>query len=434
MFIKNLKAHMIESAWNTEASMIPFGLFGLISLPLFYYINLYISTPQTHMSYPNIILRIVCALLCFVLTLKNYWPHIFRPYLPIVWYSAILLFMPFFATFMALENHLSAAWLLNTLAIFILLMFLLDWIAYTVLLVSGIILGVSLYYWVTPQAALHFTIDTQPLTLIDIILTYCVSLIMGVIFCRNKELMEHGKLQAMKAIGASVAHELRTPLASIYAGLEGVKRYLPKLLEGYELAKQQALSVPYIRPDHFKLLTEVLDEMGAEIHSAHTIIDMLLLRVTSSVQKTELAPYGIKECVEEAIQRYPFNSNDQRNWVHCIVTEDFIFQGEKLFLIHVIFNLLKNALYYIAHAEKGEIFIWSECNSKENRLYFKDTAQGMNPHVHANIFKKFFTYTHNGTGLGLSFCKMVMEKSGGDIICNTKEGEYSEFILSFPKT
>ena len=38
-----------------------------------------------------------------------------------------------------------------------------------------------------------------------------------------------------------------------------------------------------------------------------------------------------------------------------------------------------------------------------------------------------------GSGLGLSFCKLSMQLIGGDIVCDSIEGSYTEFILQFPK-
>ncbi|MCZ6643270.1 MAG: HAMP domain-containing sensor histidine kinase, partial [Gammaproteobacteria bacterium] len=51
------------------------------------------------------------------------------------------------------------------------------------------------------------------------------------------------------------------------------------------------------------------------------------------------------------------------------------------------------------------------------------------------IFDRFYTTTDEGlgTGIGLSFCKMVMESLGGRITCDSVEGEYTTFSLYFPK-
>jgi two-component system CAI-1 autoinducer sensor kinase/phosphatase CqsS len=105
-------------------------------------------------------------------------------------------------------------------------------------------------------------------------------------------------------------------------------------------------------------------------------------------------------------------------------------------LVHVLFNLLKNALYHVAEAGKGEIFVWTEPNAVgENRLYFMDTGTGIHPSVLPRIFDRFYSSMSRGrgSGIGLSFCRMVMDGFGGSIECESVHGEFTRFILSFPK-
>lgn len=99
----------------------------------------------------------------------------------------------------------------------------------------------------------------------------------------------------------------------------------------------------------------------------------------------------------------------------------------------MIFNLLKNAIYYIRDANKGKIYIWAEHDVNFNILHVKDTGKGISASILPNIFNQFFTNTPHGAGIGLTFCKMVMERFGGDIICYSKKGEYADFILYFPR-
>ena len=112
---------------------------------------------------------------------------------------------------------------------------------------------------------------------------------------------------------------------------------------------------------------------------------------------------------------------------------DFSFKGDELLMIHLLFNLLKNALYYIKVAGKGDIHIWCDQNEKHNILHFKDTGQGIAKKDLPHIFERFFTKTPHGTGIGLAFCKMVMNSLGGDITCSSHEKEFAEFTLLFPK-
>jgi signal transduction histidine kinase len=54
--------------------------------------------------------------------------------------------------------------------------------------------------------------------------------------------------------------------------------------------------------------------------------------------------------------------------------------------------------------------------------------------IRKRIFERFFTTLESGrgTGIGLSFCKMVMEGLGGEITVDSTEGEFTTFRLLFP--
>ena len=101
---------------------------------------------------------------------------------------------------------------------------------------------------------------------------------------------------------------------------------------------------------------------------------------------------------------------------------------------HVIFNLLKNALYAIASTGKGEIFlsIISGKKGAANRLVFKDTGPGIPPEHLRHIFDRFYTKTEHGSGIGLAFCQSVIQSFEGNISCLSSLGEHTTFTLSFP--
>lgn len=242
------------------------------------------------------------------------------------------------------------------------------------------------------------------------------------------------KMQAMKTLAASIAHELRTPLRTIDSASAGIKTYFPLVLEAYKLAKKEKLPVPKIDPSHFKALLSSCDLIVSEVEEAFTIINMLLTNLSEGADPTtnmEFKTYFIKDCIDKAIQRYPFDM-DEEGLVSCLSVPNFKFKGNDLLIVHILFNLLKNALYQIKAARRGSIVIWTELAKDFNRLHFKDTAKGIPSDALPYIFDQFFTNTYHGTGIGLAFCRMVMEKIGGRIACESKEGEYAEFILYFP--
>jgi signal transduction histidine kinase len=66
-------------------------------------------------------------------------------------------------------------------------------------------------------------------------------------------------------------------------------------------------------------------------------------------------------------------------------------------------------------------------------LRFKDTAKGMPAAEVACVFEQFYAKRQGGSGLGLHFCQLVMEAYGGRIECRAEDGQYTEFLLFFPK-
>jgi signal transduction histidine kinase len=101
---------------------------------------------------------------------------------------------------------------------------------------------------------------------------------------------------------------------------------------------------------------------------------------------------------------------------------------------------MKNAIYFVRKANKGEIFIEAIAGKSTdqnpnpmNYLYFKDTGPGIPEENLQHLFKAFFSRSQNGTGVGLSLCKSIMNEFGGNISCESVEGEFTKFVMEFPK-
>ena len=239
----------------------------------------------------------------------------------------------------------------------------------------------------------------------------------------------------MLATAGSIAHELRTPLLGIRAGAAGLSNYLPTLIEAYQLAQAQGLPVESIRTAHLDSLRGVLERIDSEARQSNAIIDMMLVNARSAgAIKQALQPCSMATCVETALRRYPF-SDDERRRVSWDKGDDFSFRGVELLMVHVLFNLIKNALRHIVHAGKGEIRLRIEAGDR-HRLIVRDSGGGIPSDVLPHIFERFYTSTGDdavlGAGIGLAFCHDVMLAFGGTISCESVLGEYTRFELNFP--
>lgn len=400
-----------------------FGLFVACTYPTWYFFWVYFSKQP----YSNLSLRIIATVLCLILALNKYWPDKAKRYLPIYWYVTLTYCLPFFFTYMTIKNLYSPIWVANGILSLYFLILLVDFSSFIVLFLLGTFIGILLAYIPYPPELGKVKVDY-----FGIIITYLVSLVIGGMFAHNREKMEQAKLQTMKALGATVAHELRTPLATIQFSVSGTKDYFPALVQGYTIAKDHQLKVPFIQPNHLKILSNVFDSIESEIKYADTIINMILMNVKHNTLATsDFKVYSMRDCIEEALSRYPFKQGEE-DLIEWSGKEDFLFYGDKTLMIHVLFNLMKNSFYYMEVSKKGKIKIW--CNSGDkNKLFFKDTALGISPKTLPKLFEKFYTTTRHGTGLGLAYCKMVMSSFGGSISCTSKFGEFTQFEMNFPK-
>jgi signal transduction histidine kinase len=420
----HVKGTVLRSARYAEPNFGAVGAVGALGFPLYYFVwhDLF---PQ---PYENLPLRLVGGLLCFLLMLHRRWPPWAQRFLPLYSYGVILYALPFYFTFMLLKNESNSIWIMSDLVAVFLLIVLVDWLNLVILFVLG-----SGLAWIAYVAT---TADpTAPHVYLELVAVYLFAIVSASAFSYKTALIRQEKLETALTVASNVAHELRTPLLGIKSGALGLKRYLPTLVQGYRLAREAGLPVRSIRSRHFGALERVLDRIEAEADNSNVIIDMLLMNAgRRPIEPEEFAVHSIATCVNQALDRYPFQSEYERRQVHWVPEHDFRFFGSDLLLVHVLFNLIKNALYFTARAGKGEVRIWLEPGPETNRLHFLDTGPGVRPEALPHIFERFYTGLERGegTGIGLAFCKMVMEGLGGRIEARSELGQYTEMVLSFP--
>ena len=253
-------------------------------------------------------------------------------------------------------------------------------------------------------------------------------------FKRTKKKLQEvqHKLEAMTAVSFSLAHELRMPLTTIEFNASGLSQFLPLLLESYKMAQEAKIPVPEIPQIKLKLLENVLAKIKLEVKAAFNFIEMLLMKTNPSVSAKSVEVFSMANCIKQALERYPFLGK-QKKLINIDLSEDFSVQADSLLLIHVFYNLLKNAIYYIEAAGKGSISIQLKITEHYNKVHFNDTGKGISADMLPHIFKRFFSKTYHGAGVGLTFCKIVMQSLGGKIVCESIEGQYTRFTLFFPK-
>jgi len=419
--INSIDSAMQRSLSRSAHQLVVFGAIAFFGFPLFYWLWT-VLFPQ---PYESLTLSLVASMFGFGLLLSPYWPEASKPYIPWYWFFSLLYTLAFFFAYSFLMNHAnvtSSMWLLCSVFLLVLLV---DFRSLSVLLLLGWALAFIGYYTTSSRFYIGDEHVELGLILLFVLITTAIVNYRSAIF-------QQQRMAGMGAAAGMIAHELRTPLLGIKSGSQALKTYLPQLFEAYHLANKHNLLPSTIRTSRLQQLENVNARIISEIDYANTIIDMLLIKAgkENSLENCTLENCSMATCLEETMARYPFQSQKEKLLIHC--QGDFQFTGSKLLMQHVLFNLIKNALYAIATAHRGEISIWSESGTHENYLYVQDTAKGMSQQQLLRLFDHFYTTKFMGTGIGLSFCKLVLNRFGGDIRCEAEEGLYTKFKLIFP--
>lgn len=249
-----------------------------------------------------------------------------------------------------------------------------------------------------------------------------------------RAMVRHDLLTSPIVVAATIAHEMRTPLLTIRAQARVLAQSLPELIEAYRAQQQEQPQRNALRPEQLDYLLTLAAQIDGEVQRSNFIVDMMLASARAdSLDKRAFALHSVKKCVNDALARYPFDAVT-RTKVALQLQDDFTFYGSDTLLTYVLYNLLKNALDAIKTAGKGDIRIAFYAHKENNRLLFTDTGHGIPEHVLPYVFDPFYTTrSAGGTGMGLAFCRRVLTAFNGKIGCESEEGNYTRFLLEFPR-
>ncbi|WGS63248.1 hybrid sensor histidine kinase/response regulator [Vibrio lentus] len=223
------------------------------------------------------------------------------------------------------------------------------------------------------------------------------------------------RIRQSRALANSIAHEMRNPLAQVQLHFEILKQHI----DNQAPAKQILLDI---------------ENGQAAIQRGRQLIDIILREVSdSSPEHGPITMTSIHKAVDQAVSHYGFENEKIIERIRLPQHADFVAKLNETLFNFVIFNLIRNAIYYFDSYPDSQIEISTTTGSYENILVFRDTGPGIDETIAHKIFDDFFSYQKSGgSGLGLGYCQRVMRSFGGRVECKSKLGEFTEFHLYFP--
>jgi len=448
--LENWKGPLLESpsiAWESIVRNYRYAhhhaptlaMFAIVCEPFYYFLWRYLEPG----CYETLTLRLIGALLCVpLLFAEQATRRRLEPFLAVIFVVAATYCLPFLFCLLLLENaslvpdssDISIIWPMQyTISLVLLVLLFPSGGLATLLFVLA-----SLGAWVTFWASGAETTSEVTRVFWHLMPVYIFILAAGTVFNVKREVIDQEKLRAMAQVTGNMAHELRTPLLAMKALAQGIGIYLPTLIRAYDLAIAKDLGIEPIRKRQLERLRTSLREIEVETDHSNVIIDRLLINTTERpFDDHPFADFSAQQCVIEAIRRYPFAGGHERDLITVDLDRNFMIHAPPVLMVHVLFNLLKNSIYYVEKAGKGDVTVKFVANARmrTHAIVIEDTGTGIQPQNLRRIFERFFSTSENnqGAGIGLSFCKAVMDGLGGSITCESKYGYYTRFTLRFPR-
>ena len=225
----------------------------------------------------------------------------------------------------------------------------------------------------------------------------------------RKEIRRSEQLAAVGELAASIAHEVRNPLAGMKGALEVLRTELS------------------VKPSNL----EIVDELLAQIARLENLVrDLLTFARPSAIA---VQGFDLHDMLDRLLKMYKDEAEAAKITINRVYGPGTgRISADPQQMEQVFFNLIHNAIQ--AMEEGGTLTVATQATRAATVISFRDTGKGVPADDLGRIFQPFFTTKHRGSGLGLPIVKKIIEAHGGFIEVDSTQGEGTAATISLPCT
>lgn len=218
-----------------------------------------------------------------------------------------------------------------------------------------------------------------------------------------------------KKLISDISHEIRTPLQVLQSNLEA-------MIDGIYPIDEEQMEMLYKEVVRFGKLLNNLD---------------MLKNVEENEIKKEFKLVGLNESVKEVFDAFKIVAKEKKITYHLkqAETENVIIKGDPDSLKQLWMNILSNAFKFTS--DKGEIKVTTALVGKECVVTVEDTGIGINEEDLPYVFERMYRgdksrEQYEGSGIGLTMVKTIVENHQGKIYIESEEGKYTKITVHLP--
>jgi len=230
----------------------------------------------------------------------------------------------------------------------------------------------------------------------------------------ESDLAHVNRLSMMGVLAASLAHEVKQPIATARNNARAALNFLAK------------------KPPDLGEVREALGCIVGDADRAGDIIDRIRAHVKKAPPRKDT--FDLNEAVTEVVELA--RSAIARHGVSLQLRpaeELFAVQGDRVQLQQVILNLILNAIEAMSSADgPRELLISTEQRGANGLVSVRDSGPGIGPERLERVFEAFYTTKSNGVGIGLSICRSIIDAHGGRLWIEANKRGGTTFHFTVP--
>lgn len=324
-----------------------------------------------------------------------------QKYLALYYHIVLMIVFPVISGYMMLLTGFSAFWVISFLLAIIMMNFVCG-ITMTAILTS---FGLWIAHVIWKKSGAD--VLTVPASMVHIGFT----VILLVITARVRHNFQKSVIEMKDMYSTMLAHQVMQPIAQVSMVAEHAGNVL----------------APHINNEDLQEVSKQLDSLKRIGNKGTELVNGLLMMSRDDIaQAQDYGAYQIQDIIDTALLTY---SEKQLLRIKLDKSSDFRFNGSKMFMVEVVRNIVNNSFKYAGPKAEIQIF----CGPRS--LHIMDNGRGIEKYRLRYIFDhtRNALGQSNGGGFGLSFVKRVLDSFSCSIICKSEFGEYTEFVIGFPR-
>ena len=235
--------------------------------------------------------------------------------------------------------------------------------------------------------------------------------------------LDKKELDSWQRLIRVLTHEIMNSISPITS--------LTSVISGYFKKKDEDNPIPLELIDH-QIVSKTLSGLNTIEETGKGLLDFVdKYRSLTSLPEPDFSKFTVDSLFRKCKLLMESNISDNIKIIASVYPEDIAMTADYAQIEQILINLIKNASEALSGKQDGTIHLKAFYADDAALIQVEDNGIGISGYIIEDIFVPFYTTKENGSGIGLSLSKQIMQNHDGTISVNSALEKGSVFTLKF---